>query len=77
MLDALFLMVVGATSSVVPVPGGFGAYHYMLSLAVQGVYGIPMATGIVLATLSHESQVVVQLLCGGASYFAEAFKKKK
>lgn len=77
MLDALFLMVVGATSSVVPVPGGFGAYHYLLSLAVQGVYGIPMATGIILATLSHESQVVVQLLCGGVSYFAEAFKKRK
>ncbi len=77
MLDALFLMVVGATSSIVPVPGGFGAYHYLLSLAIKGVYGIPIATGIIFATLSHESQIVVQIIFGAASYIAETFKKKE
>lgn len=72
--DAFFLMVVGAVSSLVPVPGGFGAYHYLLSVAMSSVYGIPLATGIIFATLSHESQVLSQIVCGTASYLYETLK---
>jgi len=71
--DALILMVVGALSSLVPVPGGFGAFHYLVSLALTSLYGIPMETAVIFATLSHESQVLTQILCGGASYAAESF----
>lgn len=76
MVDALFLMTVGSVSSLVPVPGGFGAYHYLVSLALQSVYGIPMAVGIVFATLSHESQTLIQIICGAWGYFAETLKKQ-
>lgn len=71
--DALFLMVVGALSSLVPVPGGFGAFHYLVSLALTSLYGIPMETAVIFATLSHESQILIQILCGGTSYAAESF----
>lgn len=71
--DALILMVVGALSSLVPVPGGFGAFHYLVSLALTSLYGIPMETAVIFATLSHESQILTQILCGGASYAAESF----
>lgn len=73
--DAMFLMTVGSVSSLVPVPGGFGAYHYIVSLALQSVYGIPMAVGIVFATLSHESQALMQMVCGALGYFAETFRR--
>ena len=76
MTDALFLMVVGSVSSLVPVPGGFGAYHYLLSLALQSVYGIPLATGLVFATLSHESQALTQLICGALSWIDETWVRK-
>lgn len=75
LVDALFLMTVGSVSSLVPVPGGFGAYHYLVSLALLSVYGIPMSVGIVFATLSHESQAFVQMLCGIWGYFRETFRR--
>ena len=75
MTDALFLMMVGSLSSVVPVPGGFGAYHYLISLALSPLYGIPAEQGLIWATLSHESQAITQLLAGGASYLAETLRK--
>lgn len=74
--DALFLMLVGSLSSLVPVPGGFGAFHYIVALALSTVYGIPFGVGIIFATLSHESQTLTMILCGTASYIAETVRGK-
>jgi uncharacterized membrane protein YbhN (UPF0104 family) len=76
-VDGLFLMLAGSLASIVPVPGGFGAFHYIVALALQTIYGIPFEVGIIFATLSHESQVVNQIICGGISYIAEAVKHRK
>lgn len=73
--DALFIMLVGSVAGVVPVPGGFGAFHYMVALALDTVYGIPFATGIIFATLSHESQAVTMAICGIVSYIIETVSK--
>ena len=73
--DALFLMLAGSFGWVVPVPGGFGAFHFIVSLALSTVYGIPFELGIVFATLSHESQAITMAVCGGISYLYESFKK--
>ena len=76
-VDALFLMLIGSFASVLPVPGGFGAYHYIVSTALATVYGFPQAgVGIVYATLAHESQSLVMLITGFASYLSETFRKK-
>ena len=75
--DCLFLMLVGSFASCLPVPGGFGAYHYIISLAIAVIYGLPQAgVGIVFATLAHESQALTMLITGGASYLQETFTKK-
>ena len=63
-LDALFLMTVGALGWVVPVQGGFGAYHFIVAMTLVPIYGFDKQTGLVFATLSHESQIVQMLLCG-------------
>lgn len=73
--DALFVMLVGSVAGIVPVPGGFGAFHYMVALALSTVYGIPFDTGIVFATLSHESQAVTMALCGAVSYVIETVRR--
>ena len=75
--DAFILMVAGSISSVVPVPGGFGAYHGVVCGVLSTLWGIPMGTGMIFATLNHESQVVTQALCGLASYIHEHFFRKK
>jgi len=72
MVDALFLTLAGALSSLVPVPGGFGAFHFIVSSAILYVYGIPVEIGLIFATLSHESQILTQIICGGTSYAIEA-----
>lgn len=76
MLDALFLMIAGALSSVIPVPGGFGAFHFVVAGALSAVYGVPFSLGLIFATLSHESQAITQIVCGGVSYCLETFKKR-
>lgn len=73
--DALFLMIVGSIASVVPVPGGFGAFHYMTATSLMALYGIPMEQGLVFAVLSHESQTLMQLVCGAGSYISETVRK--
>ena len=73
-VDALFLMVAGSFGWLVPVPGGFGAFHFIVSLALSTIYGIPFETGIIFATLSHESQAITMAGCGGISYLYETFK---
>lgn len=74
-IDALFLSLVGSLGWIVPVPGGFGAFHFIVSLALSTIYGIPFEMGIIFATLSHESQAVTMALFGGGSYIYETFRK--
>ena len=71
-VDALFLMLAGALSSLVPVPGGFGAFHTVVAGALQSVYGIPFSIGLIFATLSHEAQTVTQIIAGLFSFAWEA-----
>jgi len=75
LIDALFLSLVGGLGFAVPVPGGIGAFHFVISLALSAVYGIPMETGIIYATLSHTSQAITQILFGAGSYAYETVKK--
>jgi len=76
LIDALFLMLIGSFASVMPTPGGFGAYHYLVSVAMATIYGFPQAgIGIVYATISHESQSATMLLTGLGSYISESLRR--
>lgn len=72
--DALFLMIAGALSSIIPVPGGFGAFHTIVSVALLTVYGIPYQFGLIFATLSHESEALVYLVTSLGSYADESIR---
>ena len=76
MADALLLMFAGAVSSLIPVPGGFGAFHGAVALTLSSVYGIPFSAGLIFATLSHESQTLMGILCGAVSYLHETFFRR-
>jgi hypothetical protein len=75
LIDALFLSLVGGLGFAVPVPGGIGAFHFIISLALSAVYGVPMEMGIIYATLSHTSQAITQILFGLVSYASESLRK--
>ncbi len=71
LIDALFLSLVGGLGFAVPVPGGIGAFHGIIALALSGIYGVPWESGIVYATLSHTSQAIMQIVFGLGSYVYE------
>ena len=75
LVDALFIMFAGSLSSLLPVPGGFGAYHSIVAGALLSVYGVPFEFGLLFATLSHETQTLASILAGGWSYADETLRK--
>lgn len=60
---AMFIMVAAAVGIIVPVPGGIGAYHYLVMLALS-IIGLSKDDGLTYATIVHSSQTL-QLLLGG------------
>lgn len=74
--DAFMIMVLGSLSSIIPVPGGFGAYHGVVAGALASIWNIPMGLGMIYATLNHESQVLMQAILGLGSYIHESFVRK-
>lgn len=75
-VDAMFLMLAGSIGWTVPVPGGFGAFHYVVALALSTVYGLPFELGIVFATVSHGSQSLMMVVTGFISYIYETLKRR-
>ncbi|MBR1869162.1 MAG: flippase-like domain-containing protein [Bacteroidales bacterium] len=76
LLDAVLLMAAGSLSSLVPAPGGFGTYHYFVTLTLSGLFGVPWETGIVYATLAHESQAITIMVSGLVSYLLLTLRRK-
>ena len=76
-VDALFLMIIGGLGWVVPVQGGLGAYHFIVSIALYSVYGIPQTVGVIFATISHESQLLTMIIAGAVSLLSISFYKNK
>jgi uncharacterized protein (TIRG00374 family) len=79
LIDALFLLAVGTLGWVVPVQGGIGAYHYMVTLGLT-LYKIPREAGLTYATLSHGSQMIMLIVLGTISFmllFAIQRKRSK
>ena len=75
--DAVFISAVGNVASVIPVPGGIGAYHYLIALTLQSIYGVTWDTGILFATLCHEAHAILIILLGVISYAAITLRRRK
>lgn len=74
--DAVFVSAVGNIASVIPVPGGIGAYHYLVAITLQTLYGTTWEMGLLYATLSHELHSVVLIALGIISYFAISVRRR-
>ena len=76
LVDALFLSLVGGLGFAVPVPGGIGAFHFIISMTLSVMYEVPVELGVVYATLSHTSQAITQIVFGLGSYAYEVLSSK-
>lgn len=75
--DALFVSAVGNIASVIPVPGGIGAFHYLVALTLESLYGATWDTGILYATLCHEGHAVLIIILGVLSYLAITLRRRE
>lgn len=75
LVDALFIMLAGSIASFIPVPGGFGAYHYLVALSLSSLYGFTWQMGIVFATVAHESQAATMILTGAVSFVRQSLRR--
>lgn len=66
--DAVLISALGNIASIVPVPGGIGAFHYLVALALSSMYGSGWDEGILYATLCHEAHAVFVIIIGALSY---------
>lgn len=69
LVDGIFLLVIGSLAMAAPVQGGIGAFHWIVSRGLFVVYGIPLEEGLVYATLSHESQMLLLVVMGTYSFY--------
>lgn len=65
--DCIMLTFTVAISSLVPVPGGFGTFHFMVAKALSSLCDIPWNDGLAYATLLHESQALMLIVFGSVS----------
>ncbi|OFX26913.1 MAG: hypothetical protein A2033_17400 [Bacteroidetes bacterium GWA2_31_9] len=75
-IDGLFILVAGGIGMTAPVQGGFGAFHWIVSLALM-LYGISQEDGLIYATISHESQALFMLVLGAISFFMLFLGRRK
>ncbi len=75
-IDGMFILVIGSFGMVIPVQGGFGAFHGMVILGLS-LYGISMDKAFVYAVLSHESQTLLVIIVGAISAMKVFYSKKK
>jgi len=66
LIDALFILTIGSLGMSVPVQGGIGAYHAIVSLGLL-LFGLTREEGLAFAIISHESQMIGIILLGCVS----------
>lgn len=71
----IMLLVTGGIALAIPVQGGIGTYHAMVS-AMLALYQVESTTGVFLATLLHTSQVMAILVFGSVALAISFFVQK-
>ena len=75
-VQGLFVMTAAAIGYLVPVPGGVGAYHYLVAMALV-VLGRSYEQGLAFATVVHATQTLMMVSTGIVGFFALTSKKVK
>jgi len=74
--QAFFVSVAAGLGYVIPVPGGIGAYHYLVSKALV-VLGLTAFIGTSFATLIHSSQSLMFVITGALAFVFLYFAGRK
>lgn len=75
--NSLIILVVGGLAMSVPVQAGFGAFHWAVSQVLIVMHGISREDGLTYAILSHESQIIFEILVGLISIYIMYGRNRK
>jgi uncharacterized protein (TIRG00374 family) len=67
--NSLFILVIGGLAMAVPVQAGFGAFHWAVSQGLMVIQGVSREVGLTYALLTHESQIIFEIIIGIISIY--------
>lgn len=68
-VDGLTILAIGSLGIVAPVPGGIGAYHFIVKSILVELYAIEANAAGAFAAITHAGQTILNVLVGALSYF--------
>lgn len=76
-VDGMTVLAIGSLGMVAPVPGGIGAYHFIITELFTQLYHITPSVAAAYATANHAAQTLIILLAGTISYLILITNKRK
>ncbi len=76
-IDGLTILAIGSLGIVAPVPGGIGAYHFIVKAILVELYHIEGNAAGSFAAITHAGQTILNVGLGALSYFFLIFLAKK
>ncbi|BAV95336.1 lysylphosphatidylglycerol synthase transmembrane domain-containing protein [Ichthyobacterium seriolicida] len=74
--DGLFILLVGSLGMIIPVPGGIGSFHYIVTIALYSLK-IEYNTGLLFATITHSTHTLLAIISGTFAIITLLVSKKK
>lgn len=68
-VDALTILAIGSLGIVAPVPGGIGAYHFIVKAVLVEIFNIGGNAAGSFAAITHAGQTILNVVLGAISYF--------
>ncbi len=76
-VDGITILALGSLGIVAPVPGGIGAYHFIVKAILLELYHIEANASGSFAAITHAGQTILNVGLGAISYFFLIFLAKK
>lgn len=68
-VNGLTILAIGSLGMVAPVPGGIGAYHFIVKTVLYEIFKIGGNASGSYAVITHTGQTILNVLVGSLSYF--------
>ena len=68
-VDGLTILAIGSLGIVAPVPGGIGAYHFIVKSILVELYAVEANAAGAFAAITHAGQTILNVVVGALSYF--------
>jgi len=76
-IDGITVMALGSLGMVAPVPGGIGAYQFIVKAILTEIYLVESEPAVSYSIILWSAQSLMIIVTGALSYYILVFKKSK